>query len=40
MDFSCCNNFALSWVDKVKTKTEKFVSVNANYVATVAEKIT
>ena len=29
-DFSCCNNFALSCVDKVTTGTYNFVSVIAN----------
>ena len=28
----CCNNFALSWVDKVITETESFVSVIENVV--------
>ena len=29
----CCNSFALSWVDKVTTWTQSFVSVIANVVA-------
>ena len=29
-DFNCCNNFALSWVDKVTTGTKRFASVISN----------
>ena len=32
-DFSCCNSFALSWVDKVTTGTWSFVSVIASVFA-------
>ena len=32
-DFNCYNSFALSWVDKVTTWTQSFVSVIANVVA-------
>ena len=31
-DFNCCNSFALSGVDTVKTGTKCFVSVIANVV--------
>ena len=29
-DFNCWSNFALSWVNKVKSETQSFVSVIAN----------
>ena len=32
-DFNCCNNFALSWNDKVTTETQSFVSVIAYVVS-------
>ena len=34
-DFNCCICFALSWVDKVATGTQSFVSVILNLVAPV-----
>ena len=39
-DFNCCSNFALSWVDKVTTATESFVSVIANFPSAVEVVIT
>ena len=39
-DFNCCNSFALSWVDKVTTGTESFVSVILNFVSPFVEEIT
>ena len=35
-DFTCCNTFALSWVDKVTNETLSLVSVIANVVAFVS----
>ena len=35
-DFNYCNSFALSWVDKVTTGKQRFVSVIANAVALVS----
>ena len=32
-NFNCCNSFAISWVDKVTTRTQSFISVIANVVA-------
>ena len=39
-DFHCCYSFALSWVDKITTGTESFVSIFAIFVALVVEEIT
>ena len=40
LDFSCCNNFPFSYVDKVTTGTYSFVSVIANLPAPVELVIT
>ena len=39
-DLNCCNIFELSWVGKVTTGTQTFVSVILNFVSLVAEEIT
>ena len=39
-DFNCWSNFALSWVDKVTTGTQSFVSVIPNLPALVELVIT
>ena len=39
-DFNCCTSFALSWVDKVATRTYSFVFVIANVPAVIESVIT
>ena len=36
----CCYSFVLSWVDKVTTGAQSFVSVIANFIVPVAEEVT
>ena len=39
-DFNRCSNFVLSWVDKITTGIQIFVSAILNFVAQVTEEIT